>query len=606
MFDEQVFCMVRAPVTASTSAQRLGVPPPDATQLTLLDSPALFEVTFAVLDLETTGLSPDRDRITEVGVVKARAGEVLGELSTLVHPGRAIPPGITAVTGITSTMVAGHPPIEAILPTLLEFLGDSVLVAHNAGFDTRFLAAALQRHGYAPLGLQVVDTAAVARRVLRDEVRSVKLSRLATHFRSPVTPDHRALTDARATLHVLHGLLERVGSLGATTLADLQAYTTSTTDRAFRKIHLVDAAPARPGVYRFLGADGEVLYVGTTGNLRTRLRRYFGGDRRRRIADMVRDADRVTWDLTSSALEASIREVRAIAATKPRYNRRSKFPERTVNLKLTSEAFPRLSITTHDLGDDVVGITAVGRRSRADRFVEAIHDVSHVRRCTTRLRLAQDHGSCVLKDLGRCQSPCDGTIDRDGYARTVHEVAAWLHGDPTSLLSRLRARMRALAGEHRFEDAATARRRLHLVARVIDRDRRARALRDVEELVVAWPSQADPANEVAVASIRHGRLAAADVLPATMPADAIVAHLAIAADLPTTPLASDHEELDLLLAHVEQDDVQVVAVTGSWTTTIAGGRAIHDVLQVARPLARQLRRDHKLLTGARTVQRTAA
>lgn len=575
-------------------------------QLSLMDSPALFDVTFAVLDLETTGLSPERDRITEVGVVKARRGEVLGELATLVHPGRPIPPGITAVTGITPAMVAGHPPIEAVLPTLLEFLGDSVLVAHNAGFDTRFLAAALARHGHPPLGLEVVDTAAVARRVLRDEVRSVKLSRLAAHFRSPVTPDHRALTDARATLHVLHGLLERVGSLGATTLADLQAYTSSTSDRAFRKISLVDDAPARPGVYRFLGPDGEVLYVGTTANLRTRLRRYFGGDRRRRIADMVRDTDRVTWQLTSSALEASVLEVRAIAAAKPRYNRRSKHPERLVHLKLTDEAFPRLSLTTHDLGEDVVGLEAVGRRAAAQRLVDAIHDVSRIRRCTTRLRLAQDHATCVLKDLGRCQSPCDGTVDRAGYGVTVAEVATWLDGDPTTLLARLDARMRDLADDERFEDAATARRRLHRVARVLDRARRARSLRAVEELVVAWPDHDDPGRDVAVARIVTGRLAAAAVLPATMPAGAVVDHLRGLAPSDDAPRASDHEELDLLLDHLAQDDVRVVAATGTWASPVAGGRAIHDVLAVARPLARQLRRDRHLLTGTKVAHRAAA
>lgn len=595
---------------ASTSAQRRGRSlanaARDATQLTLLNSPALFDVTFAVLDLETTGLSPDRDRITEIGVVKARGGEVLGELSTLVHPGRAIPAGITVVTGITSHMVAGHPRIEAVLPTLLEFLGDAVLVAHNASFDTRFLAAALQRHGYPPLGLEVVDTMAVARRVLRDEVRSVKLSRLATHFRSPVTPDHRALTDARATLHVLHGLLERVGALGATTLADLQAYTTSTTDKAFRKIHLVDDAPARPGVYRFIGADGEVLYVGTTANLRTRLRRYFGGDRRRRIADMVRDADRVTWDLTSSALEATIREVRAIAATKPRYNRRSKFPERQVNLKLTSETFPRLSVTTHDLGDDIVGIRGVGSRAGAQRLVEAIQEVSQIRRCSTRLRVAQDHGTCVLKDLGRCQSPCDGTIDRERYGDTVEEVATWLRGDPTTLLARLRTRMLDLAGDQRFEDAATARHRLHLVARVIDRDRRTRALAQVEELVVGRPAADHPGDEVEVVRIVGGRMAAADVVPVTMPDKAVVAHLRALSPEQPQPLASDREELDLLLAHLAADDVELIATTGTWQSVIDGGHAIHEVLAVARPLSRQLQRDHKLLGRTKTAQRSAA
>jgi DNA polymerase III subunit epsilon len=300
----------------------------------------LIDVTFAVLDLETTGLNPATDRITEVGVVKARGGQVLGEFSTLVHPGCSVPPAITAITGITDHMLADRPPIEAVLPALIEFLRGSVLVAHNAPFDTRFLSATLQRHAYPPLDVPVVDTAAVARRILRDEVRNCRLSTLAAHARSPTTPEHRALPDARATLDVLHMLLERAGSLGATTLEDLQAYARSTSDRAYRRIHLVRDAPAAPGVYRFLDARGEVLYVGTTGDLRTRLRRYFGGDRRRRIADLVRETDRVTWTVTPTALEAGVRELREIRTHRPRYNRRSKLPERTVHLKLTSDAFP--------------------------------------------------------------------------------------------------------------------------------------------------------------------------------------------------------------------------------------------------------------------------
>lgn len=583
--------------TATTSTQR---------QLTLLDSPALFDVTFCVLDLETTGLSPDRDRITEVGVVKTRRGETIGELSTLVHPGRSIPPAVTAITGITDGMVSGHPRIEAVLPMLLEFLGDGVLVAHNASFDTRFLNAALQRHHHPGLSLEVVDTAAVARRILRDELRSVKLSRLASHFRSPVTPDHRALTDARATVHVLHGLLERVGALGATTLADLQAYTTSTSDKAFRKIHLVDDAPRRPGVYRFLGETGEVLYVGTTNNLRTRLRRYFGGDRRRRIADLVRDTASVEWDLTSSALEASVREVRAIAAAKPRYNRRSKYPERRVNLKLTDEAYPRLSITSHDLPDDVVGITDVGRKRTAEALVEAIQEVSPLRRCTTRIRLAQDHPTCVLKDLGRCQSPCDGTIDRDGYAATVDEVAAWLQGNPTTALERLRRRMLDLASDRRFEDAAVARRRMHLLARTIHRDRRARALQVVSELVVATPAVSDPGNELEVTRIVHGRMAAADVVPTTMPAAAVTERLRHLSPDDVPERASDVEELHLLLDHLADDDVTIVAVVGDWSLPIAGGAAVGRVVTAAGPLKRQLRRDRQLLSGRKVARRSAA
>ncbi len=85
-------------------------------------STPLIDVTFAVLDLETTGLSPTDDRITEVGVVKCRAGEVLGEFATLVNPGRSVPAAVSAVTGIADHMLAARPPIEAVLPALVEFL----------------------------------------------------------------------------------------------------------------------------------------------------------------------------------------------------------------------------------------------------------------------------------------------------------------------------------------------------------------------------------------------------------------------------------------------------------------------------------------------------
>src|SRR5919109_3452461 len=157
----------------------------------------LAHVEFVVLDLETTGGSPTGDRITEVGAVKVRGGEVLGTFHTLVDPEVPIPPLISALTGITDGMVADAEPIQVVLPCLLEFLGGAVLVAHNAAFDWRFLQANLERHGYQRLTNRVVCTARLARKLLpRDEVPNVRLATLAAHLRSTVAPCHRALTDA--------------------------------------------------------------------------------------------------------------------------------------------------------------------------------------------------------------------------------------------------------------------------------------------------------------------------------------------------------------------------------------------------------------------------
>ena len=100
----------------------------------------LRDVTFCVVDLETTGGSAAKgSMITEIGAVKVRGGEVLGEFQTLVNPHQAIPAFIAVLTGITDSMVAGSPPIEQVLPQFLEFAAGSVLVAHNAPFDVGFL-----------------------------------------------------------------------------------------------------------------------------------------------------------------------------------------------------------------------------------------------------------------------------------------------------------------------------------------------------------------------------------------------------------------------------------------------------------------------------------
>ena len=119
---------------------------------------ALHEVTFVVIDLETTGGSAADCAITEVGAVKLRGGECLGTYQTLVDPGCAIPPEITMITGITQAMVMRAPRMEAVMPSLLEFIGDAVVVGHNIRFDLGFLDAELARQGRPRLPHRSIDT----------------------------------------------------------------------------------------------------------------------------------------------------------------------------------------------------------------------------------------------------------------------------------------------------------------------------------------------------------------------------------------------------------------------------------------------------------------
>ncbi|MEY2571021.1 MAG: polymerase subunit epsilon, partial [Acidimicrobiaceae bacterium] len=174
----------------------------------------LHEVTFCVVDLETTGASPETCAITEVGAVKVRGGACLGRFQTLVNPGRAIPPMITVLTGITETMVVPAPCIDEVLPALMEFIGGAVLVGHNLRFDVSFLDAALSRAGRPRLANAFVDTCALARRLVRDEVPDCRLGTLADRMRLSHRPTHRALDDALATADLLHALLERAAGFG--------------------------------------------------------------------------------------------------------------------------------------------------------------------------------------------------------------------------------------------------------------------------------------------------------------------------------------------------------------------------------------------------------
>lgn len=185
------------------------------------DAPLERQV-FVVVDLETTGLDPESDRITEIAAVRLRGGDVLAEFATLVAPGVPVPAFITSLTGISDAMLAGAPPLGHVLPAFREFARDAVLVAHNAPFDVGFLRAACASCGEPWPHLVVVDTLELARTLVsRGEVASYKLGTLARLFEAPAPADHRAIGDARATAHILRALIDRLRRAGVHDLSGL-------------------------------------------------------------------------------------------------------------------------------------------------------------------------------------------------------------------------------------------------------------------------------------------------------------------------------------------------------------------------------------------------
>ncbi|MFN8072766.1 MAG: DEDD exonuclease domain-containing protein [Mycobacterium sp.] len=551
----------------------------------------LRDTTFVVVDLETTGgrskESPDGsfDAITEIGAVKVRGGEVIGEFATLVDPGRAIPPQIVELTGITTAMVRDAPAIEAVLPMFLEFARGAVLVAHNAGFDVGFLRAAAQRCGMPWPRPPVLCTVRLARRVLsREEAPSVRLSALARLVGAATQPTHRALDDARATVDVLHALIARVGNQGIATYGDLRSYLPGVSNAQRGKRVLAQRLPHRPGVYLFRGPGDEVLYIGTTGDLRRRVAQYFtGADPRGRMKEMVALATSVDHVECAHALEAGVRELRLLAAHGPPYNRRSRFPHRWWWIVLTDEPFPRLSVVREPRVERAVGPF----RSRADAVDTAglIARFTGARTCTGRIGMRGVHGpNCPPREVSPC--PAASGLTAADYTPAPQRAAALIDGLDNAALAAAVGQVGELAGRTRYESAARLRDLTASAVEVLWRGQRLRALAAVAELVAAAP---DGRGGWQLTVVRHGQLAAAGCAPRGVPpmpvVDALRGGAQVVLPRPAPLGGALVEETSLIARWLAQPGVRIVCATeglasplhsaGVWLDWAAKARSTH-------------------------------
>lgn len=431
----------------------------------------LHRATFVVLDLETTGGAPGAHAITEIGAVRVRGGVVEDEFSTLVNPGVAIPASITLLTGITNAMVVGAPPVYRALADFLAWAHcdapDTVLVAHNARFDVSHLRTAARSIRQEWREPRVLDTLALARRAWRrGDVPDHRLGTLASFVGSPVRPTHRALDDARATVDVLHAALEVMASLGVTHLEDLATATDPVPPRRRAKSRMARDLPTGTGVYQFLSAAGQVLYVGSARNLRRRVRSYFtAAETRRAVAHMLDVAADVRVIETSTEIEARVRELRLIAELDPPANRRSRHPRQRPWIRLVDSPEPHLATTTAlPVGDVGEAVGPFPSRTAAQEAIRAAESV-------LRLRAWDGHD---LRAVGTRDAPAN----RDTAARS-------LSGEVDLVAVPLLERVAELAGRERYEEAGTWTSRLRTLLLGVRRAEKARPLLGCPHLIAA-------------------------------------------------------------------------------------------------------------------------
>jgi len=413
----------------------------------------LESATYVVVDLETTGLRPGSSQICEIGAVRVAGLELTDEFQTLVDPGMQLGPGVAALTGLDDRLLRGKPPPAVAVRRFLSFAGDAVLVAHNARFDLAFLDRETARLTGSRLAGPVVDTVALARRLLAGRVPRASLAQLAHWVGTSAQPCHRALPDAQATAEVLLALIGLAQERGARTVADLVALQATRTRRVWDKRELAFGAPQRPGVYLFHDRNDEVLYVGCARDLRARLRSYFRSERLRPAVEAAVGAtERIEWRVLGSELEAALVELRLIRELRPPANARVSRPERHVWLRTR--------------GDGVVAST----------------QPSPVGPIRSRRRAQLAARALLVDELGR----------------------------PAAALPRLRRRLASLSDACRFEDAARLRDRieaLEAVCRDLDRLNRMRAL----ERCLVVPA-VEPGH-VRAYFLAGGRIAAERTLP---------------------------------------------------------------------------------------------
>jgi DNA polymerase-3 subunit epsilon len=362
--------------------------------------------TLAFVDLETTGGNPAYDRITEIGIVRVQNGKLLEEWSSLVNPECPISPYIEAFTGISSEMVADAPLFADVAASVFEKLRGAVFIAHNARFDHSFLRTEFRRVGLA-YSAEALCTVKLSRRLFPEHVRHNLDAVMERHALS-CSARHRALGDAKVICDLWSKLQLEIP-------ADVFAAAAAHAVLRHPKLPvqlppgLADELPESPGVYRFYGEGGELLYIGRSNSLRRKILSQLAdprvGSREQKLAAHVQ---RVDWRQTAGELGAMLLEREWIKSQQPRYNRHPRNNVESVTLRL-ADASGRVRIQRIDMlePEDLAESFGVFHSEKDAR--KALADIARASQlCLKVLGLEASEGSCFALQIGKCRGACAG------------------------------------------------------------------------------------------------------------------------------------------------------------------------------------------------------
>jgi DNA polymerase-3 subunit epsilon len=469
----------------------------------------LEEASFTVVDLETTGGRAGPGAIIEIGAWKMAGRRLLESYQTLVRPHRAIPHFITGLTSISNEMVRAAPRIDEVLPAFRAFLGDSVMVAHNAAFDFSFLDFEFRRIFGIGLNNPVLCTLRMARRFM-PSLKRKRLDALAEHFGLSTEGRHRGLGDARMAAEILSIFIEMAAKMGLTRLDRLiDDHQRGAAGRRIER-HIapeeIAALPTAPGVYLMRNERGDLLYIGKARRLKDRVGSYFNSSVSAKTADLISHVWGIETRVTRSSLEAALLEAQLIRELKPPFNRMLKGVAPAFFLRIDMmDDFPRIVVTqkmTRRRGVMFLG-PFVGKRG-LDHSARTLARLLGLRTCSGRLAPDADFSPCIYGQMGHCSAPCNLSIDESAYNDRVRDAVGFLRGATTgSILGGLAKARDQAASAMRFEEANRLQRDLQSLATLSSRVSRLSQVVTENNLVIVTGMGDDRAAHV----VLSGRLA---------------------------------------------------------------------------------------------------
>jgi len=412
------------------------------------------KATYVVVDLETTGLDHRTEQIIEIGAVKMTGGFQVATFEQLVNPNRPIPPKIVKLTGITNNMVYKAPRVEDVLSDFISFVGDSVLVMHNAPFDISFLKSAARSTGQKTFRNPFFDTRLIAQK-LKPLLGFYRLANLAEHFKVSHQPRHRALTDALATAEVFSHLLEKMKEEGLDTVEKASSFFYPKIRYDFsHKKSLALKLPRTSGVYLMKNGYGDVIYIGKAKDLNKRVRSYFySGPKNDRQLSLISEVKAIDHIKTGTEIGALLLESKLIKKFKPAYNVLGKRYRRYPFIHIDyADAFPSPKIVRKVASK---GFYYGPFTSTVDLEVllEATKDLYGLKRCDRKIKPEERNEGCFYYQVDKCSGPCSGAISQKEYLNRLSEVMDAFDGRPEGLRRELIRRRDSAADKLHFEKA---------------------------------------------------------------------------------------------------------------------------------------------------------